>query len=74
MRIGGALLVSTPALPVGTAVVGDASQILVGVRKDISVEFSVHARFTADGTVARVTARTAWGLNDSRGLVKIAVA
>lgn len=74
VRIGGALLVSTPALPVATAIVGDASQIIVGVRKDVQVEFSAHARFTSDGIVARCTARTAWGLNDSRGLVKIAAA
>ncbi|MEJ7783809.1 MAG: phage major capsid protein [Solirubrobacteraceae bacterium] len=74
VRIGGALLVSTPALPVATAIVGDASQIVIGVRHDVQVEFSAHARFTSDGTVARVTARAAWGINDSRGLVKIAAA
>ena len=68
------IIVPTPALPQGTAVVGDAAQIVVGVRRDVGAEFSSHAKFTADGVVARVTARADFGINDPRGLVRIAAA
>lgn len=70
-RIAGAVLWPCPALPVGTAIVGDAGQIIVAVRKDVQVLFSGHAKFTADSLVARVTARADWGVNDGRGLVVI---
>lgn len=65
------LIVPTPALPQGVAVVGDARQIVVGVRRDVDVAFSGHAKFTADGVVARVTARADFGINDPRGLVRL---
>jgi HK97 family phage major capsid protein len=73
-RIAGATLWPTPTLPRGSAVIGDASQIVVGVRRDIDVQFSAHAKFTADSVVARVTARADWGVNDERGLVLLQAA
>ena len=71
VSIGGARLFSTPALPAGTAIVGDAAQIVVGVRRDIRVEFSGDAKFTADSVAAKVTARVDWEPNDVRGLVVV---
>lgn len=68
------LIVPTPALPQGVAVVGDARQIVVGVRRDVAVAFSPHAKFTADAVVARVTARADWDINDPRGLVRLQAA
>lgn len=70
-RIGGAVLYPTPNLPVGVALVGDARQIVIGIRRDIEVEFSSHAKFTSDSIAARVTARVDWATNDIRGLVVI---
>lgn len=72
--VSGARIISTPALPVGTFVVADPRQIIVGVRKAIEVAFSAHSKFTADAVVARVTARTAFALNDARGVIKVAAA
>jgi HK97 family phage major capsid protein len=73
-QISGARVISTPALPAGTAVVGDARHIVVGVRRDVRVEFSAHARFTADAVVAKITARADWAVNDPRALVRMAAA
>lgn len=70
-RIAGATIFSTPPLPQGVALVGDARQIVVGVRRDIEVAFSSDAKFTSDSVAARVTARADWGVNDLRGLVEI---
>lgn len=70
-RIAGARIFPTPSLPAGTAIVGDAAQIVIGVRRDIEVSFSSDALFTADSIAARVTARADWGINDIRGLVAI---
>lgn len=53
---------------------GDARQIVVEVRRDIRVELSPHARFTADAVVARVTARSDWAVNDPRGLIRLQAA
>jgi HK97 family phage major capsid protein len=62
---------STPALTAGTAIVGEAAQIVVAIRRDPSVELSDQALFTSDGTVARVVTRMDCGINDHRGLCKI---
>lgn len=70
-RIAGAIVYPTPNLPAGTAIVGDAGQIVVGVRRDIEVAFSADAKFTSDSVAARVTARADWGWNDIRGAVAI---
>jgi HK97 family phage major capsid protein len=70
-RIGGATVYSTPALAAGTAIVGDAAQVVVGVRRDVEVAFSSEAKFTADSVAARVTARVDWAPNDIRGLVVV---
>ena len=70
-RIAGAILWSTPGLPAGVALVGDAAQVVVGIRRDIEVAFSSDALFTSDSVAARVTSRLDWGVNDGRGLVLI---
>lgn len=70
-RIAGATVFSTPDLPAGVALVGDSSQIVVGLRRDVAVEFSSEAKFTSDSVVARVTCRTDWAFNDIRGFVAI---
>ncbi len=72
-RIGGAVLYATPGIAAGTALVADASQIVVGIRKDAEVTFSAHARFTSDAVVARVVARVDFGVNDISGLVRVTV-
>ena len=72
--VGGARLWPTPSLPVGVAIVADAAQIVVGIRRDIEVKFSADAKFTADSVAARVTARLDWGWNDIRGAVSIQAA
>jgi HK97 family phage major capsid protein len=68
-NIGGARLLAVPSLPVGTAIIGDMSQVIVGVRTDVEVSFSNEAQFTKDSVVARVTARLDLGTNDKRGLL-----
>jgi HK97 family phage major capsid protein len=73
-RLAGAILYSTPGLPAGVALVGDAAQIVVGIRRAIEVAFSSDALFTADSIAARVTARADWGVNDERGLVLLKAA
>ncbi len=70
-RIGGATLFPTPALAAGTAIVAQANQVVVGIRKDAEVSFSPHAAWTSDGVVARVVARLDVGINDASGLVKV---
>lgn len=59
------------SLPAGTAIVAEAGQIVVGVRRDAEVEFSEHAKFTADGVVAKVVARVDVDVNDVDGLVVV---
>lgn len=66
--IAGLSIYPTPALEAGEALVAEARQIVVAVRKDASVEFSTHAAFTSDGTTCRVIARLDAGVNDSDGL------
>lgn len=73
-RIAGAILWPTPSLPTGVALVADAAQVVVGVRRDTEVAFSGDAKFTADSIAARVTARVDWGVNDDRGLVLLTAA
>jgi HK97 family phage major capsid protein len=67
--IGGARIWITPGMPAGTCLIADASQILLGVRKDATVDFSSHQRFSADSVVARVVARFDWAISDAAGLV-----
>ena len=52
-RLAGATLYPTAQLPEGVALVGDTSQIVVGVRRDIDVAFSGDAKFTSDSVAAR---------------------
>jgi len=63
-RVGGAQLVPTNGLAAGTAIVCQASFLIVGVRRDIAVDFSNDAMFTADSVAARVTARLDWDVSD----------
>lgn len=69
--LGGATLWPVPGFPAEAAIVADASQLVVGVRKDIAVEFSSDAKFTADGVAARVTARFDWEPNDTDGFYSL---
>lgn len=73
-RIAGATLWPTPSLPAGVAIVGEASQVVIGINRAIEVDVSDQAAFTADSLVARVTCRVDWGTNDRRGLVLIKAA
>lgn len=65
--IAGAHLHVVP-LPAGYAIVAEAAQVLVGLRKDASVELSKHAAFGSDATTARVVVRADFGINDADGL------
>jgi len=58
-------------LTAGEAVVAQANQIVVAVRKDASVAFSTDARFSSDGTLIRVICRIDAGVNDPAGLCVI---
>lgn len=69
--IAGMVIFPTPATPAGTAVVADASQIVVAVREDASVAVSEEFAFNADGTVVRVIARLDVGVNDPDGLAVV---
>ena len=69
--IAGLAIWPTPAVPAGTALVADASQIIVAVREDASVAVSDQAAFTSDGTIARVIARVDAGVNDPAGLALV---
>ena len=71
-QIGGARLYPTAAIPAGSALVAEARQILIGLRQDATVQFSEHAKFTADSVVARVICRADFDVNDSNGLYAIA--
>jgi HK97 family phage major capsid protein len=70
-RIAGLRIWATPAVPAATAVVAMASQLVVAVRRDASVAISQDAKFTADGTVARVVARADIRVGDPDGLAVI---
>ena len=70
----GLALWPTAAMPAGTALVADPSQIVVAVRDDPTVAVSTDALFTSDGAVCRVIARVDAGVNDARGLVTITTA
>ncbi len=72
-RLVGATFFSTPGIAAGTALVADASQIVVGLRQDAEVKFSEHQKFTADAVVARIIARVDFGLNDLAGVVKVTI-
>lgn len=73
-RIAGATLIPTPALATGKAIVADAAQVILGIRKDAEVQFSADAKFTADSVVARVIARVDLAINDTNGLVLLQAA
>jgi HK97 family phage major capsid protein len=66
--VAGLRLFPTPALAQGEALVAEARQIVVAVRKDAEVAFSTDAAFDEDGTAARVIARLDAGVNDTAGL------
>lgn len=66
--LGGARLYVAPLPAAGTAIIAEAQQIVVGVRKDASVEASPHARFTADSMVVRVVGRFDLDVNDPAGI------
>jgi HK97 family phage major capsid protein len=55
-------------LAAGWAIVAEAAQILVGLRKDASVELSKHAGWGNDSTSARVVVRVDFKVNDAAGL------
>lgn len=69
--VAGLRIYPTPALEANEALVAQADQIVVAVRQDASVEFSTHAQFGADATVARVIARLDVGVGDASGLCTI---
>jgi HK97 family phage major capsid protein len=69
--IAGLAVFPTPALEAGEALVAQADQIVVAVRRDATVAFSTDAKFTQDGTVARVIARVDAGVNDTDGVCVI---
>jgi HK97 family phage major capsid protein len=69
--IGGAPIISTTAKVAGTALVADASTIVVAIGTDIQVSFSADAKFTADAVVARVVTRIDFAWSDIRGGVLI---
>lgn len=69
--IAGLTIYPTPSVLAGEAVVAQADQIVIAVRKDASVAFSTDARFSQDGTVARVIARVDVDINDAEGLCVI---
>lgn len=66
--VAGLRVFPTPALVAGEALVAQADQLVVAVRQDASVAFSTDARFSSDGTLARVIARLDAGVNDRDGL------
>jgi HK97 family phage major capsid protein len=65
-RVAGARLYGTPAITAGSAMVCQANEIIVGVRKDASVEFS------SDAVVARIVGRFDFSVNDPNGIWYIA--
>jgi len=69
--VAGLRLYITPALEAGEALVAQADQVVVAIRRDASVEFSSDYAFERDGTAARVIARVDAGVNDSGGLCHI---
>jgi hypothetical protein len=69
--IAGLTIWPTPGVPAGTAIVADATQIVVVVREDASVAVSDQFAFNADGTVVRVIARVDVGVNDPGGLAVV---
>jgi HK97 family phage major capsid protein len=71
--IAGLRIFVTAAMPAQQALVAEADQIVVAVRRDASVAISQDAKFTADGTVARVVARADIGVNDPDGLATVRV-
>ena len=72
--IAGLRIYSTPGLDEGEALVAQADQIVVAVRRDASVQFSSDVAFDRDGTAARVIARIDAGVGDANGLCVIQVA
>jgi HK97 family phage major capsid protein len=72
--ISGLRIWTTPAVAAATALIAEAAQIVVAVRRDASVAVSQDAEFASDGTVCRVIARTDIGVNDLDGLAVIRAA
>jgi len=62
--VAGATLIAAPALPAGIALICEARYIVVGIRRDIAVDFSEHSAFSKDAVTARVTARVDWAPSD----------
>jgi HK97 family phage major capsid protein len=69
--IGGVPIISTTAKTAGTALVADASCIVLAIGQDVGVDFSTDAKFTADATTARVRTRIDFAWSDIRGGVLI---
>lgn len=69
--IAGFRVYPTPALGAGTALVAQASQLVVALRSDASVDFSTDALFEKDATVARVVARVDGDVADPNGVCLI---
>jgi HK97 family phage major capsid protein len=69
--VAGLTIWPTPGVPAGTAVVADASQIIIAVREDASVAGSDRWQFDADATTVRVVGRIDVGINDPDGLATV---
>lgn len=70
-QIAGVRLLPTSKIAAGSALLVQADEIVIGIRRDVRVEFSSHAKFTSDQVVARITFRADWSWNDVRGAVLI---
>lgn len=64
--IAGARLFVVP-LATGWSIICEPAQVLLGLRKDASVELSKHAAFGSDATTARIVLRADFGVNDKAG-------
>ena len=72
--IGGLKVYVTPAIPATSAVVADASQIVVGIREDAQLAISDQAAFSSDAVLLRISARCDVGINDPAGIAVIPAA
>jgi len=72
--IAGLRVFPTPALPAGTALIAEAAQIVVAVRRDATVAVSEDAIFAQDGALVRVVMRADIGVADINGLYRLGAA
>ena len=62
--ISGARLIGTPAMPAGVALIAEARYLVIGVRRDIAVDFSEHSSFSSHAVAARATGRLDLAVSD----------